>query len=267
VGWNSFCEKISAALAAGKLKKAVPARGRRYTIEERDRRALIETIFANLFSAPDPRTFRFLIREHDDIFFGATPELLFRRENGKLFVPAIAGTRALADLGEAEAARELMASRKEREEHAFVVEGILASLRELGFEPTAPDEPDVLRVPGLLHLFTPIKAKDIPSLSGEKILRALHPTPAVGGLPKTAGQEFLLRQEPWDRGLFAAPIFFRLPGREICLVAIRSALLRQGSLHFFAGAGFVAGSNAQAEWKETERKMDVMQSLLTGKTL
>jgi isochorismate synthase len=265
--WKKSCAGISAAIRAGKIRKAVPARYRSYSISGAERAALAELALAKLFSAAPSRTHRFVVREKEDIFFGATPELLFRREKNEIFVPAIAGTRALADGSEATLASDLMSSEKEREEHALVVEGIHGSLRSLGLKPLSSAEPDILRVPGLLHLYTPVRARDPGNISSEQLISALHPTPAVGGFPKKEAVNFLLENEPWNRGLFASPILFRLPEKELCLVAIRSALLTSNRLYVFAGAGFVKGSDPEREWKETDRKMDVMQDLLFGGSL
>ncbi|MGZ3692977.1 MAG: chorismate-binding protein [Bdellovibrionota bacterium] len=267
IDWLNFCQKIDVEIFEGRLRKVVPSRMRTFPLHPSERTTLLDAIFANLFAPSKSNTFRFLLREKEDLFFGATPELLFRREKGTIFVPAIAGTRSLAHGTEAESAADLMNSAKDREEHSLVVEGIIESLRGLGLKPQAPASPDILRVPGLLHLFTPISAPDPGSISSEKLVLALHPTPAVGGLPKAGARDFLFSNEPWDRGLFASPLLFNFPGREFCLVAIRSGLLTATDLHLFAGAGYVKNSKAENEWVETDRKMDVLQSMLTGKNL
>ena len=172
-------------------------------------------------------------------------------------------TRPLgAEQSEQERRSELLSSAKERAEHAFVVDGIKSALASLGLRPESPAEPEPIRVPGLLHLFTPITAEDAIGLSGRKILDALHPTPAIGGAPQTAARDFLFQNEGWDRGLFSAPLLFQNGNRELCLVAIRSGLLTEKRIHFFAGAGFVPGSTANGEWLETEKKIRVMQNLL-----
>jgi isochorismate synthase EntC len=265
--WQEYCAKISLEIGTGALKKVVPARSRSFPLHPTERSTLLDAIFTNLFAPSASNTFRFLFREQEDLFFGATPELLFRREKGSIFVPAIAGTRSLAHSTEHEAAQGLMQSAKELKEHAMVVEGILESLRSLGLKPQAPKGPDLLKVPGLLHLFTPITAEDKGDISSEALMNALHPTPAVGGLPKSSANDFLFANEPWDRGLFASPMLFKLQDRELCLVTIRSGLLTSSALHLFAGAGYVSESQAESEWTETDSKMDVLQALLTGKPL
>lgn len=263
--WNELCRRAEAALAGEKLHKLVLSRYADLRLSEEECEALLSAGPALLFSAPVSNSYRFWLSRGQSVFFGATPELLFRREAGELFVPAIAGTRAIA--AEAEVphlSAELLASEKDRREHQWVVDGILASLRALGLKPNAAAEPEVLRVPRLLHLHTKIRCEDSQELSDADLVLALHPTPAICGFPKKAALEFLSKEEGYDRGLFSAPLLVKLPSRTLCLVAIRSALLTPGNLRFFAGAGFVAGSTAEGEWKETGKKMQVVKSILLG---
>jgi|GEM_PF-883243 len=263
--WNLLCQKAAASIQCDNAFKLVPARKKTYPLLPQERKAILGALTHRLFFPKVENAYRFLIKSGGSIFFGATPELLFKRENGEIHVPAIAGTRALSDgIPESSLREELLASTKDRLEHDWVVEGIMESLQSLGLNPSHPGDPQVLRTARLLHLYTPISAKDQGKLSSEDLLRALHPTPAIGGQPKAAALEFLFENEHWDRGLFSAPLHFRGGGRELCLVAIRSALLTSTELHFFAGAGYVKGSTAQSEWLETERKIQVMESILFG---
>lgn len=260
--WNDFCNAIEGALNAGALEKLVPARPVFHSLSTAAVDKLRAELLGRLFAVPQAGSYRFFLHQEESTFFGATPELLFRRREGSIFVPAIAGTRVISEkLSYEQAAAELRASAKEQAEHAFVVEGIMESLRALGLDPYAPDQPEALRSRNLVHLFTPIKADDT-ALPAEELVRALHPTPAVGGTPKKAALEFLAEHEPWERGLFASPLLFNGPEGEICLVAIRSGLLRPEGLYLFAGAGYVKGSRPEAEWEETARKMDSLRSLL-----
>lgn len=263
--WNELCLKAQALLDEGNVQKLVPAREISFALTREEHAEILAAIGPRLFAPAMENTYRFVIKSRGSVFFGATPELLFRRENGQIEVPAIAGTQPLIPGADpAELGRELFASQKDRIEHQWVVSGILESLRAVGLNPKAPAEPVVLRVPRLLHLYTPITAQDPGKLSGERLLAALHPTPAIGGHPRARAAHFLYENEPFDRGLFSAPLLFRAGGREICLVAIRSALLTPERLHFFAGAGYVNGSTAEGEWRETEKKMQVMQTMLFG---
>lgn len=252
--WQGYCSEIDKALLSGALQKVVPARTRCYEVS--DALAFESRALETLFSIQGTRTFQFAVKTNGSVFFGATPELLFERKDGKILVPAIAGTRTPGQ------EKELFESKKEQEEHRIVVDGIKTNLRALGLNVFSPTAPEILSAPGLIHLYTPIEANDDPSISNAAIRDALHPTPAIGGSPKIAAIDFIYANEPWDRGLFSSPILIELADRTLCFVAIRSALFRDRKLHLFAGAGYVEGSTAEAEWIETGKKMNVMLSIL-----
>ncbi|RZA07171.1 MAG: hypothetical protein EOP11_08445 [Proteobacteria bacterium] len=261
--WEAYCAKIERALNTGTLNKLVPARAVFHALDPALLTKLREELPARLFAEPREGSYRFLLKQNDSYFFGASPELLFRREHGRIFVPAIAGTRAHGPGQETleEASRSLLASAKDRQEQALVTEGIAHSLRSLGLHPVHPAEPVILTARNLVHLYTPIEAKD-PGIAAEALIEALHPTPAVGGKPKAAALDFIGAHEPWPRGLFASPLLFEGPEGQICIVAIRSGLLNSEGLHLFSGAGFVQGSTAAGEWEETSRKFDSLRDLL-----
>jgi isochorismate synthase EntC len=257
-GWRAYCGKIERALAEGGLKKVVPARAKKFPpLPEEAAIDLPSTLMARSAEG----SFRFFLRYGDARFFGSTPELLFQKRGESLHVPAIAGTRPLTSAGTEATALELQADPKERAEHQFVVDGILASLRELGLRPVAADRPSTIVARNLVHLYTPVSCPH-QGVSGSQLLAALHPTPAVGGLPRHAAAAFLAAEEPWDRGLFASPLHVIAGPDEICLVAIRSALATPEALFFFAGAGYVPGSDWEREWNETDHKMASLKGLL-----
>lgn len=262
--WDHYCALIDASLRAGSLQKLVPARPVFHPLQRPVIERLRRELPLRLFAHPQEGSYRFLVKQNESTFFGASPELLFRREGGKIFVPAIAGTRAhgpAPGLTPEEAGNALLASAKDRSEQALVTQGIAASLRGLGLTPRHPAEPTILRARNLVHLYTPIEADD-PGIPAEELIEALHPTPAVGGTPKAAAREFISLHEPWSRGLFASPLLFSGPAGQICVVAIRSGLLDSSGLHFFAGAGYVKGSTAEGEWEETARKFESLRGLL-----
>jgi menaquinone-specific isochorismate synthase len=100
-----------------------------------------------------------------------------------------------------------------------------------------------------------------PGVSPERILKLLHPTPALGGLPKQRAIDFIREHEPFDRGLYAAPFGIITRDYVDALVCIRSCLINQRQVHIFGGAGIVAGSTSESEWLETDRKMHTYEGL------
>ena len=265
-GWDAIFEKALSSLYRGASKKLVLAREIAAPVSSEERAELLKRLPHRLFYPSMENAYRFLVKARESVFFGATPELLFERQEGELLVPAVAGTVPLEEgVPEHILRDQLLASKKDLAEHQLVVDGIRESLERLGFvEATVPAGPSVLRTSKLLHLFTPITFFDNPSVKGDQLVEALHPTPAIGGLPRDGAKSFLYEYEGFDRGLFSAPLLFRSPGRELCLVAIRSGLLTRDSLRLYAGAGVVRGSSAAGEWHETESKLQVMKSILFG---
>jgi menaquinone-specific isochorismate synthase len=188
-----------------------------------------------------------------EVLLGASPERLLALRQGRLRCDALAGTRPSG----AEAA-ELLSSEKDRREHALVVETIRRVLRQAGLDPHRPRHPRLARHGGLVHLHTPITA-NLQGQSPLALAEALHPTPAVAGLPRREAMAWLRTLEPFERGHYAAPIGW-LDSQGDCelRVAIRSGLLRQTSLELTAGAGLVRGSLPEREEREVALKLQVL---------
>jgi len=198
-------------------------------------------------------------------FLGATPEVLARVRAGALETAALAGTTARGTTTAADEAlgRALVASDKDRREHALVVEAIAAALTPLCRGLVVEPAPRLLRLPNVQHLLTPIRAR----LAGDAhlldVVARLHPTPAVGGHPRAAALAALAQREGLARGWYAGPVgWFDAAGDGEFTVAIRSALVRTHRAVLFAGAGIVAGSDPEAELAETRLKLQPLLSAL-----
>ncbi|MEB3351918.1 MAG: chorismate-binding protein, partial [Cyanobacteriota bacterium] len=128
---------------------------------------------------------------------GASPERLLTVRQGQLRSDALAGTAPLA------AAHQLLQADKDRREHELVVEAITGVLGAAGLRPRRPRHPRLARHGQLVHLHTPITAP----LAGQAplaVAAALHPTPAVAGLPRREAMAALRSLEPFERGHYAA---------------------------------------------------------------
>ena len=236
----------------GGLSKVVPAR--LLTVERR----------------PDPGPFLAALREHftecaifafaapEGVFCGATPELLARVEGVSVSTAALAGTaRRGADAEQDEnIARWLRGDPKQAEEHDYVHSEIRRRLQQGGFAVDPPAPTEVMRLPGLQHLRTPVTAAAPVGTNVLDVTGALHPTPAVAGLPTGEALEWLRAHEGFDRGWFAGPVgFCDLAGQGEFHAALRCALLRRTGCDLFAGAGVVAASIPERELEETELKL------------
>lgn len=190
----------------------------------------------------------------------ATPEQLVARDGDVVRCDALAGTiNANAD----DAATSLLASAKDRREHALVVSAIRDALDAAGAAIDAPDEPAVRRLRHVLHLHTPFRATLREPQHVLELAARLHPTPAVGGTPTRVAIDWIHAHEPAARGWYASPVgWFDLDGNGELAVAIRSGVLAGNRAHLWAGAGIVAGSDPARELAETDSKLRAMLGAL-----
>lgn len=199
-------------------------------------------------------------------FFGATPELLIRKRANHIETMALAGSAARSrdqalDNTFAEA---LLMSDKDRHEHQLVVDSIRAKLESEVEVLSFPDSPVMLKLSNIQHLLTPIEGELVDSQTGIlSLVRLLHPTPAMGGVPADRALAFLRRTEPVPRGWYAAPIGWLDTRNEgVFAVAIRSAVTQHNRVWLYAGAGIVGDSEPDKEWAETALKFRPMLDAL-----
>jgi menaquinone-specific isochorismate synthase len=95
-------------------------------------------------------------------------------------------------------------------------------------------------------------------------MTALHPSPAVGGVPPGKALEYIREHEPFDRGWYAGPVGWIGPNSSEFAVAIRSGLVHDNTLSLYSGAGIVDGSTPEDEWNEIDTKLSSALSALTG---
>ena len=206
-------------------------------------------------------------------FIGASPERLVTLDGREVSTVALAGTTGTGcdETSDAELAAEMMASPKIRAEHQFVVDDITARLATLGLVGETPVEPDVMRLARVQHLRTPITARverrsgGVSDMDVIRVANVLHPSPAVGGTPSDPAVEWILANERFDRGWYAAPVGWTdLDGNGELRVALRSALVDESQVQLFSGAGIVTASDPDDELAETGVKLrallDVMES-------
>jgi len=243
------------AIASGHLKKVVLARS--LDVDGTTPFDVVDVL--SRLREQNPRCATFLFRAPDGTcFLGATPETLCRVDGRVLETDALAGSAAP---GQADGLR---GHDKDLREHDSVVRYILATLRPLSEQVTSDAEPALLTLKNVVHLRTGIRAELRQGVTAAQVVAALHPTPAVGGFPRERALAFLLEHEGLDRGWYAGPVGWVGPKRAHLMVALRSALLWGAKARLFVGVGLVAGSTAEAEWRETEMKSLAMLRALGG---
>lgn len=262
--WRRMVTDITGRIHAAELKKAVLARA--VDLDMTDTPDVIAAL-ARL-DARYPDTYRFLIQPADGhAFFGASPELIAAVDHGVLRTAALAGSRPRRPQPDADdaLAAELMASPKEREEHHLVVQALRRRIALYAHQLEIPDEPVIMRLKNIQHLYTPIAAQLDSRFGVLDLINELHPTPALGGEPSPIAQRLIARLENTPRGWYAAPVgWVDANGDGMFAVGIRSAVASGSRVRLYAGAGIVADSDPDAEWQETETKFKPLLEALIG---
>ncbi len=250
-------------IRAGELRKVVVARGADVVASQPiDPLAVVERL-----RREQPTAMVFAVQRGDVVFVGATPERLAHVEGGRLETMALAGTaaRGATEAEDVALAASLLASAKNREEHAIVVEAIRAALDPLCTTLQIAEAPHLRLLSNVQHLETHIAGMLAPGRDLLDIAAALHPTPAVCGLPRDVAGTFLRANERLDRGWYASPLgWLDSRGQGELVVALRSALVRGERARLFAGCGIVADSEPSAEYDESRLKLRVMLRALGG---
>jgi len=241
-----------AAVEAHELEKVVVVR--RAVFEGRlEPRGILDAL------ASEQHAVRFACSDGASTFLGATPELLAAWDGDVVRSEAVAGT-----LSRGPDPEMLRKSEKDCREHGYVVRAVRARLEQLGVSAAGPSEPRLRSLRHLHHLVTPIAGTWLERGHVLDLVSALHPTPAVLGVPAQKARAFLAQHEPFARGWFAAPIgWVDGAGHGTFVVALRSALLSGSRAHLFAGSGVVCGSVAEAELGETEQKLRTLLAALS----
>lgn len=198
-------------------------------------------------------------------FIGASPERLVSVRNQRLTTDALAGSapRGRTTKDDAALGQTLLNTPKERHEHQVVVDFLRDRLLQLGLSPQMPAAPDLLRLSNIQHLHTPIHAHLPARLHPLELVAALHPTPAVAGLPRDIACEEIRRYEGFGRSLYAAPLgWVDAAGNAEFIVGIRSAMLEGDRARLYAGAGIVAGSDPARELAEVKLKLQALLKAL-----
>lgn len=203
-----------------------------------------------------PHCFRFLVQPSPDgAFFGPSPERLLRKRGELVETEALAGSVPRGETPEAddELARELFADEKLQHEQGLVVAAILDALEPLGA--VTAGEQTVRKLANIQHLHTPIELETRDDEHILDVVETLHPTPAVGGVPRESSMQTIRAVEPFDRGWYAAPVgWFDAAGDGEFAVGIRSGVAADQSVRLFAGGGIVSDSDPASEWDEVQHK-------------
>lgn len=252
--WRRGVEEILAEIRSGRLTKVTLARTLRLHSQ-----ALIrpEPVLRRLRTSY-PGCLVFALSRPGFCFLGATPEELVRLKTGRVRSTCMAGSVWRDDAGGDDSSLEnrLLSSDKERREHSVVADWVGDRMGRLCRELVRDHAPRVVKLGELQHLTTSFRGKPQEGRHVLEFVEALHPTPAVGGLPLQPALEAIRRLERHDRGWYAGPVgWMDRKGEGRFGIAIRSALLCGKEALLYAGAGIVEGSSRDTEYEETAMKL------------
>ena len=195
-------------------------------------------------------------------FFGATPERLVSLRAGTVRADALAGTAWLSAAAGQPTSRALQAD-KNRREHQLVVDAVRAALLPLCVSLEPPQAASIMHLGQLQHLRTTVVGRARAGVGLFDLIASLHPTPAVGGVPGPAARQWLFRHGDRRGAWYTGGVgWIDRDGNGDVVVALRCARLRGRDAELFAGAGIVAGSDAEQELAETEVKLGVIAAAL-----
>lgn len=260
--WSEAIRDAKAGFNSGNMEKVVLTRKKQFSFDKP-----CDPIHSlSRLRQHYPEGCSFLIKnDHSPVFLGCSPELLLSVKDHSIETEALAGSiaRGKTEQEDNKLAKKLLASAKDQQEHNFVVRSIRKNLSPFLAECDIPDEPAMKKLPNVQHLYTPVKGKMENNASILQMLERLHPTPAVGGTPRSPALSFIKNREPFERGWFASPIgWITASGSASFYVAIRSGLVNEKQALLFAGCGIVEDSDPRAEWEEANLKFKPMLSVL-----
>lgn len=267
-GWTEIVERALQLIHQGHFQKVVLARA----IDVLANRDFDPFQILHVLRCEYPECISFLLDcGMGKTFLGATPEIVlqFKTQGDRLRLrsDALAGSigRGKTLQEDRILAEQLLHSEKDRREHQFVIRSICDRLQTMGANIHPQVNTKLLKLSNVQHLHTPITAEIYNSnwLMILDILQQLHPTAAVGGVPRDRAVCFMQQWEACDRGWYAAPIgWLNGNGEGTFGVGIRSGYIQGDRARIFAGAGIVANSQVENEQSETTIKFAALLKAL-----
>jgi len=207
----------------------------------------------------NPSPYMYFLELGEFQIVGSSPEILTRLEDGAITVRPIAGTRRRGHSEDEDQAleAELLADPKELAEHLMLIDlgrndaGRVAKTGTV----RVTDQMIVERYSHVMHIVSNVVGELNDGLNAIDVLRATFPAGTVSGAPKIRAMEIIDELEPVKRGVYSGAVgYLSWSGNMDTAIAIRTAVIKDGTLHIQAGAGVVADSVPALEWKETMNK-------------
>jgi menaquinone-specific isochorismate synthase len=259
--WGQKVEQALEAIKDKELSKVTLARVMKLRSENTIPPELILRSLTTNY--PECRTFAFC--RSGTSFLGASPEELVSLTGTAVTSTCLAGSapRGESQNRDTELSKWLLSDEKERREHKVVVDWVSERMGALCDTLHWNEAPYVLRLGNVQHLATSFAGTRADGCCVLDFVEALHPTPAVGGMPLAPALEMIAKLEDFDRGWYTGPVgWVDTNGNGEFAIAIRCALLRDNEAFLYAGDGIVAGSDPDTEDRETILKFKPLLTAL-----
>ncbi|MFD1096388.1 chorismate-binding protein [Salegentibacter chungangensis] len=270
---EELIQKAIEEIEKGKLQKVVLARR-----EKTDTQLTAIEIFTRLLKKYENAFVYLWFHPKTGLWLGATPETLLNVERTKFKTMALAGTQKFK--GEL----EVDWGQKEKEEQQLVTDFILENLKDIATGEITAKGPYTSRAGNLLHIRTDISGYLAGNAGLKELINALHPTPAVCGLPKELAEDFILENEHYDREYYSGFLgelnmkketkrssnrrnqenqaYGSISRKSSLYVNLRCMKLEKGKANLYIGGGITKGSDPSDEWEETVNKSYTIKSVL-----
>lgn len=242
-----------AAIQKGDFDKVVLSR----KIVLKEQIAIVDS-FENLISTY-PTAFRYLFfHPKIGLWMGATPEQLVKINQNQFETVALAGTQLYSE--------NVIWANKEIEEQQFVTDYIVAKVKDKVNQLMITDA-KIVKAGNLAHLKSFISGELTVDFQANDLIKALHPTPAVCGLPKEKAIDFILKNEDYNRKYYAGFLGeYNKDNQTDLFVNLRCLEVENDVVNIYVGCGITKDSNPEKEFIETENKSMTMRNVLVSKT-
>ena len=207
----------------------------------------------------NPSPYLFFYHFDDFHVVGSSPEILVRQENRTVTVRPIAGTRVRGQTREEDQAlaEDLLADPKEIAEHVMLMDlgrNDVGRVSETG-SVQVTDRMVIEKYSHVMHIVSSVEGRLQKQLGNLDVLKATFPAGTLSGAPKVRAMEIIDELEPIKRGIYGGAVgYLGFNGDMDLAIAIRTAVIKDGTLFVQAGAGVVADSVPESEWQETCNK-------------
>ncbi|WP_062109560.1 isochorismate synthase [Bacillus niameyensis] len=264
--WVNSVKDIVNILKSTEMKKVVLARKLKVSFSDQPS----STYILQQLADQQQSSFIFSMEAEDGCFLGASPERLVKITGTEVLSTCLAGStrRGKDEEDDRNLGEGLLNDPKNLFEHELVVSMIEDALRPYCNQLSIPGDPILMKTPYIQHLYTPVVGKINKKGNIFSLVKDLHPTPALGGVPRKPAMKLIRENEEMDRGFYGSPIGWTdFQGNGEFIVGIRSGLLKGNSAYLYAGCGLVSDSVAEKELRETRVKFKPMLNAIGGKEI